>query len=105
MTKGKKRKSAVYAGTFLTNNGYNGFGLSTTPNLEPATRSTPALTWRCRVVNFAVPTGLNWNEHSDGSAMICEVRDSLEDREVGDHAEREARQNDRLAGPTAIRRR
>jgi hypothetical protein len=21
------------------------------------------------VVNFAVPTGLNWNEHSDGSAM------------------------------------
>ena len=53
------------------------------------------------VVNFSVPVSLNWNEHSAGSAMtvtgddasacfqlrVGEVRQSLEDREVGQHRE------------------
>ena len=54
------------------------------------------------VVKFSVPVSLSWNEHSAGSAMtvtgdaasaassagIGEVRDALEDREVGHAASR-----------------
>ena len=63
------------------------------------------------VVNLATPTGLNWNEHSLGSAIdghrrgrqrclqlrVGEVGQALEDREVGHHRQRKAREDDRLA--------
>ena len=63
------------------------------------------------VRNWEIPTGLNWNEHSRGSAVtltgavrerllqgrIGEMREALEDHEKGRHGEREAGEDDRLA--------